>query len=393
MAPGMVTTPPGRAGHTGVWLVGGRGSVATTAIVGATLVEAGLAPPTGFVTALAQFSRAGLDRATDVVFGGHDITDVPLAKRAEALADGGVLPHDAVPATAEHLHRIDRDILPAPGPGTPPRVALDQLVADLAAFRDRHRLDRVVVVDVSSTEPPAPITDAHRDLTALRRALEIGGQVLPASSLYAMAAFEAGCPHVGFTPSAGARLPALDQLARERGLPYAGADGKTGETLLRTALAPMFATRNLRVRSWSGTNLLGGGDGQTLADPRNAESKLTSKSGVLRGLLGYEVTDPLHIDHVPDLGDWKTSWDHVSFEGFLGTRMRMQVTWEGCDSALAAPLVLDLACLVAHAHAAGRAGPIRELAFFFKDPLGGVPPGGIEEQFAALVRWAGSLGS
>jgi myo-inositol-1-phosphate synthase len=389
----MLTTPPGQEGCTGVWLVGGRGSVATTAIVGAALVEAGLAPQTGFVTALAPFRRALPGRATDVVFGGHDVVDVPLVKRAETLVEGGVLPHGAVPATSEQLDRVDRDILLAPGAGTQPRAALEQLVTDLQSFRERHGLDRVVVVDVSSTEPPTPAHHAHQDLAELRRALDRGEDVLPASSLYAMAAFEAGCPHVSFTPSTGARLPALEQLARQRGLPYAGSDGKTGETLLRTALAPMFTTRNLRVRSWSGTNLLGGGDGETLADPEHARSKLDSKSGVLHGLLGYELTAPLHIDHVPDLGDWKTSWDHVSFEGFLGTRMRMQVTWEGCDSALAAPLVLDLAHLVASAHGAGRSGPLAELAFFFKDPLGGVPPDGVEQQFATLVQWAEGLGA
>ena len=379
--------------RTGLWLIGGRGSVATTAIVGAALVNRGLAPRTGFVTALEPFRQAALGAATDVVFGGHDVVTTALHKRAENLAEGGVLPSGAAAAAAEVLDRVDRDVLPAPEPGTHPRVALDRVVADLQSFRQAHDLDRVVVVDVSSTEPPARASEAHRDLAELRRALDRGEDVLPASSLYAMAAFEAGCPHVSFTPSTGARLPALAELARQRNLPYAGSDGKTGETLLRTALAPMFTTRNLRVRSWSGANILGGGDGETLADPEHARSKLDSKSGVLHGLLGYEVTAPLHIDHVPDLGDWKTSWDHVSFEGFLGTRMRMQVTWEGCDSALAAPLVLDLAHLVARAHAAGRSGPLPELAFFFKDPLGGVPPDGVEQQFATLVRWAEGLGA
>ncbi|MDK3256793.1 inositol-3-phosphate synthase [Blastococcus capsensis] len=389
----MHTAPqPDRRSRTGLWLIGGRGSVATTAIVGAALVEAGLSPQTGFVTALEPFQQAGLGRATDVVFGGHDIATVPLQKRAEILTDGGVLPQGAVRAVTEQLDRVDAEILAAPGAGTPPSVALERLVADLRTFRNRHGLDRVVVVDVSSTEAPVPAHPAHRDLAGLRRALERGEDVLPPSSLYAMAAFEAGCPHVSFTPSTGARLPALDELAQERGLPYAGSDGKTGETLLRTALAPMFATRNLTVRSWSGTNLLGGGDGETLADPAHAASKLDSKSGVLGALLGYDVVAPLHIDNVPDMGDWKTSWDHVSFEGFLGTRMRMQVTWEGCDSALAAPLVLDLAHLLAHAHGAGLSGPVPELAFFFKDPLGRVPTHGVEQQFATLVRWAEGLG-
>src|SRR5690606_8781583 len=141
-----------------------------------------------------------------------------------------------------------------------------RVIADLDAFRERNDLEQVVVVNVSSTEPvPAP-HPAHRDLTALTEALRTA-EVLPRSSLYAYAAFTAGCPYVDFTPSTGARLPALAQLATERNLPYAGNDGKTGETLLKSVLAPMFATRNLRVRSWSGLNLLGGGDGANLARP------------------------------------------------------------------------------------------------------------------------------
>ena len=146
-------------------------------------------------------------------------------------------------------------------------------------------------------------------------------------------------------------------LAVANGLPYAGSDGKTGETLLRTVLAPMFTARALRVRSWAGTNLLGGGDGANLADPEQARGKLESKARGLAALLGEGVTAPLHIDNVPDLGEQKTAWDHVSFEGFLGARMSLQLTWTGLDSALAAPLILDLARLTSAAHAAGQSRP------------------------------------
>ena len=185
-------------------------------------------------------------------------------------------------------------------------------------------------------------------------------------------------------------LPALEQLAEQRGVPHAGRDGKTGETLVKSALAPMFVTRNLHVRSWSGTNLLGGGDGAALAEPDRLASKLGSKQRLLSSILGYEPDAPLHIDYVPDLGEWKTSWDHVSFEGFLGTRMRMQFTWEGCDSALAAPLVLDLARLVAAAARAGQRGGLDALAFFFKDPWG-VDEHRLEPQFQRLCDWAHDL--
>ncbi|MGO4757631.1 inositol-3-phosphate synthase, partial [Streptomyces sp. 2MCAF27] len=175
------------------------------------------------------------------------------------------------------------------------------------------------------------------------------------------------------------------------GLPYAGRDGKTGQTLLRSVLGPMFAQRALDVRAWSGTNLLGGGDGASLADPAAAAAKNAGKERVLADTLGTTPEGEVHIDDVPALGDWKTAWDHVAFDGFLGTRMVLQTIWQGCDSALAAPLVLDLARLVARAHATGLRGPLSELAFFFKDPVGDAPSA-LGEQYAELVRFAQGLG-
>jgi len=144
------------------------------------------------------------------------------------------------------------------------------------------------------------------------------------------------------------------------------------------------------VLSWSGTNLLGGGDGATLADPAAAASKTASKQRSLGELLGYGVDGTTHIDYVPDLGDWKTAWDHISFAGFLGVRMSLQFTWQGCDSALAAPLVLDLARLTARAHEAGEVGALGALAFFFKDPVGSTEHR-LSRQYDQLLAWAGGL--
>jgi myo-inositol-1-phosphate synthase len=180
-------------------------------------------------------------------------------------------------------------------------------------------------------------------------------------------------------------------MARRHGLPHAGHDGKTGETLVKSVLAPMFAMRNLRVRTWSGTNLLGGGDGANLAEAGPNAAKASSKQRVLAETLGYEPQGHTRIEYVDDIGDFKTAWDLVTFTGFLGTAMRMEFSWHGCDSALAAPLVLDLARLTAAAHRAGRSGPLTELAFFFKDPLGTVPHG-LAEQWAALAAFARGLG-
>jgi myo-inositol-1-phosphate synthase len=151
----------------------------------------------------------------------------------------------------------------------------------------------------------------------------------------------------------------------------------------------MFATRALRVRSWASYNLLGGGDGRTLADPDAVASKTASKGAGLASMLGDDVGGPLHIDYVEDLGEWKTAWDHVSFEGFLGVKMSLQLTWTGCDSTLAAPLVLDLVRLVARAHEAGESGPL-PLGFFFKNPAGS-DEHRLSRQWERLTEWCAEL--
>lgn len=362
--------------RTGVWFVGARGSVATTAVAGCAAVTAGLHPPTGMVTETAPFAGSGLPALSSLVFGGHDTAHCPLPKRAEELTAAGVIPHGLAAAVRGELSAADSEIRPG-GPQSGDTRTDEELIAafaaDLADFWERHGLARVVVVNVSSTEPqPAP--DAVR---------------LPPSSLYAAAALRVGCPLVNFTPSTGLRTAALKDAAAASGLPHAGRDGKTGQTLLRSVLAPMFVQRALSVRAWSGTNLLGGGDGAALADPAAAAAKNAGKERVLADTLGHTPEGEVHIDDVPALGDWKTAWDHIAFEGFLGSRMILQTIWQGCDSALAAPLVLDLARLVSRAHEVGLSGPLPELGFYFKDPDGG--PAGLSEQFAQLLSFAGRL--
>ena len=376
---------------TGVWLVGARGSVATTSVLGALALRAGLAAPTGCVTEHPELRSAAVPQVGDLVFGGHDIVATPLLKKAEALGEAGVVPARLVAALGEELAAVEEHLRPVPVGGTQAEIAAT-VAADIAAFRDRTGVDRVVVVNVSTTESlPAP-HPAHSDVDTLRAALAGGEDPLPYSSLSAYAAFTTGASYVDFTPSTGARLPALDALARDAGVPYAGHDGKTGETLVKSVLAPMFAQRNLAVRSWSGLNLLGGGDGANLAAPGPNAAKSASKQRVLAETLGYEPQGNTRIEYVDDLGDFKTAWDLVSFTGFLGVRMRMEFSWHGCDSALAAPLVLDLARLVGAAHRAGRVGPLPELAFFFKDPIGDVPHG-LSEQWHLLREFVAGLGA
>ena len=359
--------------RAGVWLIGACGSVATTTIVGALALRNGLADPVGCVTAHPALREVPLPGFADLVFGGHDVVMSPVAKKAGQLAAAGVLPARLVEALDAEFGQVAAELRPAPAGATQAQTAAG-IARDITSFARRHRLDRVVVINVASTEPAPRPHPAHAGLAMLEKALETTlasqEQVLPPSSLYAYAAFRAGCSYVDFTPSTGARLPALAELARDRGLPYAGHDGKTGETLLKSVLAPMFVMRNLAVRSWSGANLLGGGDGANLADPGANAAKSASKQRVLNEILGYLPDGGTSIGYVASLGDFKTAWDLVTFSGFLGTPMRVQFTWEGCDSALAAPLVLDLARSTVAAHEAGHAGPLVPLAYFFKDPLG-----------------------
>ena len=375
--------------RTGIWLIGARGSVAVTAMVGATALRARLVEPTGCVTELPQLRSPALPGWGELVFGGHDIVTTPLVKKADALAAAGVVPGRLVAALTDELTAVEASLRPLPAAATQGETA-ERIAADLQEFRERHTLDRVVVINVSTTEPLPEPHAAHASLAALTAALAGPEPVLPPSSLVAYAAFTAGCAFIDFTPSTGARLPALAELAERAGVPFAGNDGKTGETLVKSVLAPMFALRNLRVRSWSGINLLGGGDGANLADPAANAAKVASKQRVLGDALGYQPEGTSRIDYVEEIGDFKTAWDLVTFAGFLGTGMRVEFTWHGCDSALAAPLVLDLCRLTAAAHRAGRSGPLPELGFFFKDPLGD-GPSALAEQWAILAGFVASL--
>lgn len=389
MSPSPSESGTSSRSRTGIWFIGARGSVATTATIGALAVSAGLSDRTGLVSELAPVAAAGLIDIESLVTGGHDVIETPVAARAQLLAESGVFPVALVAALSTELADADARIRQAPQLATQ-RETASAIEADIRAFQEEHGLTRVVVVDVSNTEAPAQPRPELDTLAALEQALDAGQSPLPLSSLYAYGAFRAGSPLVSFTPSPGATPGALVELAQQQGVPWAGRDGKTGETLVKTTLAPMFATRALKVRSWASYNILGGGDGRTLADPVAAESKTATKGAGVDAILGHHVDGPLRIDYVEDYGDWKTAWDNISFEGFLGTRMNLQFTWEGCDSALAAPLVLDLVRLIARAHENGDVGVQNALAFFFKEPLGG-DEHAVSAQWTALTEWCGKL--
>jgi myo-inositol-1-phosphate synthase len=268
------------------------------------------------------------------------------------------------------------------------RAAIEHIKADLAAFRDKHRLDQMVVINVSSTEPPFEIGEVHQSLDRLTATLDHRPPELPASSLYAWAALDLGLPFINFTPSLGATLPALEELAVMRKTVIGGKDGKTGETLLKTVLAPMFSLRNWQILSWVGHNIFGNRDGLVLDDPINKASKIKTKDQVVSGIVGYKPQTHVSIEYIESLDDWKTAWNHIHYKGFLGTKMIMQVIWQGCDSLLAAPLVLDLTRLALLAQRRGEVGVLRHLACFFKNPQG-VQVHDFFKQFAMLEEYIG----
>ena len=396
--------------RTGVWLIGALGDVATTAVVGARALARGLAPRTGLVTAREPFASIDLIDFDALVFGGCDVRQGQPLDAARHLARGGVLPAALVEQLAPDLADFATRIQPGVAFGAGqvielqqseaartrraagPAAAVDAMRADLRAFREQHALDAVVVVALASTEPAGELPAETASATGVRALIAADDPRLPASLLYAVAAMDEGCAYVNFTPSTGSAPSGLHELALERGVPHMGQDGKTGETLLRTTLAPMFRDRHFNVLSWSGFNVLGSRDGEVLDEPEANAAKTRGKDKVLGAILGDQLgTSLTRIDYVPSLADWKTAWDLVHFEGFLGTKMQLEFTWRGADSALAAPLVLDLVRLLELALRRGRRGLQTGLACFFKTPLG-VTEQAFPEQMAALERYAAELG-
>lgn len=392
--------------RVGLWLIGAFGGVGSTVALGLASLKRGLLDTTALTTAMPFFEGVDLDQPGDFVLGGHDVRAADFSKGVRELQqrsnlfEGGLI--DAcLPdlkvwsenvrvgtvynagvtisqlADLSEAHKTDN-----------PRAAIQKIQEDLRGFKEKHKLDQIVVMNVASTEPPFEISEAHGSAEKLLPLLDRKQQpILPASSLYAWAAIDLGWPYINFTPSLGASFPAIEQLAGQRKAVFGGKDGKTGETLLKTVLAPMFAKRNLRIMSWVGHNIFGNRDGLVLDDPKNKESKIRTKDKVISQILGYQPQTHVSIEYIESLDDWKTAWDHIHFRGFLGVKMSLQFTWQGSDSILAAPLVVDLARLALLAQRRGETGVLRHLACFFKSPMG-VEEHDFFNQFGLLEEYA-----
>lgn len=387
----------------GVWLIGAKGNIGTTVITGAKAIEQGLSDTAGLITSREPFSRLELPDIDELVFGGHDIRDVDLVETTDSLVESGVIDREVLDRVSDHLEQVDQriEIGTAVNCGSTIQSLQEtnddpdedlfshvrQIQSDFDAFVEDHDLDGLVVINVASSEPPIADPERYDSIDAFERGIEENHSSIPASSLYAYAAMRNGYPYVNFTPSTGSDLGGLKELAARKNVPHMGKDGKTGETLVKSALAPMFAGRDFQVLSWEGHNILGNLDGEVLDDADNKRGKIQSKGSVLNDILPNDPHNRVRIDYTPSLGDWKTAWDYIHFEGFMNTDMKMQFIWEGPDSILAAPLVIDIARLMHFADSNGQGGVQTQLASFFKSPMG-VEDQNFHNQFNMMEEYA-----
>lgn len=370
----------------GLWLVGARGSIGAMTIASLALMAKNGIPSLGLVTARPEFPAADLIHNAAIVVSGHDITDASLMGTARRLWKEGNLEGD-LDIVASQILEVESHLKVGIIAGEAPNdlAAVSLLRQDFDEFKHKHSLDRLVVVNVASTEMHREEAAAYSSYDALRNAAS-SGSVLTPSCLYAWAAFKGGDAFIDFTPSQSFRLPALLDLAERKGCLYMGSDGKTGETLVKSVLVELFRRRNLQVDAWFGQNILGNHDGATLSDPDVKVSKIKSKDRGVRSTLGDNVDTHVGIDYVRDLGEWKVAWDYIRFTGFLGCKMNFQFTWTGYDSVLAVPLIIDLVRLTDLAMRRGERGAMIFLAPFFKDPFA-VDEFQLVPQDDALLHW------
>jgi myo-inositol-1-phosphate synthase len=384
-------------GRTGVAVIGLGGAVATTAVVGVEHLRLGSSTTAGLPFA----HRNDLIPYESLVFGGWDVQGEDLAKAAHVHR---VLEPALIEAVASQLEQIEPWSAVADpaycrnATGTnivgigPLRERVAHVRNDLRRFREERDLDRVVVVNLASTEAWPDLTSpVLADLDTFEKGLDLDEDVITPGMIYAYAAITEGCPFINFTPSQGPDVPALLELAARKNVPVAGKDGKTGQTMIKTVLAPALRSRALKVEGWYSTNILGNRDGQILDDPSSLASKLNTKGSVLDSILGYDVDDHIvRIDYYRPRGDAKEAWDNVDLIGFMGHRMQLKIDFLCRDSILAAPLVLELVRLVAEAHRRGEGGAQEQLGYFFKAPLtrdGSAPEHALHVQERVLVDW------
>ena len=387
------------ANRLGVAVIGLGGAVATTAVAGLEMIRAGSNTLDGLP--LADRTAPGLAPYGDLVFGGWDLSGEDLATAAlghgvvtqAELSDGasalkGMTPWPAV-GSRDFCANIDgANKFAADGH----RGAVERIQGDLARFKREKALEEVVVINLASVERKADLdAPALQSLHAFERGLDANDPAISPAMLYAYAAISADAAYGNFTPSVAADLPALSELAAARQTPICGKDGKTGQTFLKTVLAPAFKARALHVDGWFSTNILGNRDGLVLDDPKSLASKVGTKKSALDGMLGYPVEDHIvHIHYYRPRGDDKEAWDNIDISGFLGRKMQIKVNFLCKDSVLAAPLVIEIARSLGLARHRGEGGVQEQLGLFFKAPQtrdGRDPEHGLIEQQRRFDAW------
>ena len=394
--PGKIAKPKGKLGV----LTPGIGAVSTTFMAGVELVRNGDALPVGSLTQMGTIRLgkrtegrapkiqdfvplAGLD---DLVFGGWDL--FPDTAH-EAARKAGVL-------DANHLRKVQ----PFLGKIKPMKAAFDQsyvknlhgehvkraknkfdlaeqLREDIRNFKKSAKVDRTVMVWCASTEIFLKPEKVHDTLASFERAMKENHEAIAPSMLYAYAAIQEGVPFANGAPNLTAELPALVQLAHDKGVPVCGKDFKTGQTLMKTILSPGFKARMLGLHGWFSTNILGNRDGEVLDDPGSFKTKEESKLGALEYILQPKLYPELYgdfyhkvrINYYPPRGDNKEGWDNIDIFGWLGYPMQIKVDFLCRDSILAAPIVLDLVLFLDLAKRAGMHGIQEWLSFYFKSPM------------------------
>ena len=389
------------AERLGVAIVGVGGAVATTAIAGIEMIKAGTNSLNGLP--LAGRDVAGMVAYRDLEFGGWDLTGDTLGACAlrhgvigeKELADGAsalntMLPWKAAGSTG-YCANIDGTNKLESGH----RAAIQQIQADLRRFCLDKNLDRVVVVNLASTERVPHADDAAlQSREAFERGLDRDDAAISPAMLYAYAAIDSGTPYANFTPSVAADIAPLADFAAERNVPVAGKDGKTGQTFMKTVIAPALRDRALHVDGWFSTNILGNSDGLALDDPASLASKLGTKGSVLNDILGYPVEDHIIMIHYyRPRGDDKEAWDNIDLTGFMGQKMQLKLNFLCKDSILAAPLAIEIARCLDLAQQRSEGGVQEQMGLFFKLPQTGGgrrPVHAVPEQQAILDRWLGS---
>ena len=374
----MTDQLPSYKRQLGVLVIGCGGAVATTAVAGIEMMRAGRTQTTGLP--LADVTAEGLVAYRDLAFGGWDLYPDDLATAARnhrvldseqlalvepALAKMRPMPAVGAPGWCKNVN--GSNTLAASGH----RGTIAQLQHDIATFRSASGADGCVVVNLASVERwPDLSAQAFTTPQNFERALDANDREISPAMLYAYAAIDSGVPYANFTPSLAADIPALVELASIRNVPVAGKDGKTGQTMLKTVLAPALRARALHVEGWFSTNILGNRDGEALADPASLASKLATKTSVLDSILGYPVEDHIvQINYYKPRGDNKEAWDNIDLVGFLGQKMQVKIDFLCRDSILAAPLVIEIARTLDLAGQRGEGGIAEQLGVFFKAPM------------------------